>query len=233
MNSQREAIYSQRQELLRSEDLDPELRDMVADTIENVLAAWESTGTYEETRDFDGLVRNAKNVLNVDLGPEHKSLSRDELEELLVERTSAILERKRAELGDETWRRLVKVILLRTLDEQWKDHLTNMHNLEEGIGLRAYGQKDPLVEYRIEGAEMFQAMIDTVKERVTEFLLRVDMVKTEDEKLELKAPDVFYTNRDEGGPAPREVRKRAIDKVSRNAPCPCGSGRKFKQCCGA
>lgn len=152
-----------------------------------------------------------------------RGMTSREMKDFLQEKTHGLYEIRENELGSETMRELERVVLLRIIDEKWMDHIDAMDQLRNGIGLRAYAQKDPLVEYRFEAYEAFQAMIYSIKEDVVRFILRVRVVQ----KLEEKA-----TVEVQGG---GEVEKKPVKtgpKVGRNDPCPCGSGKKYKKCCG-
>ena len=128
---------------------------------------------------------------------------------------------------------LMKVIMLQTIDTQWKDNLLAMDHLKEGIGLRGYGQKDPVREYQKEGYDMFMDMIARVKEETVQKLCMVQIRREEEvQKIEEKRRQDYVMSRGEDTPAPATIRREAA-KVGRNDPCPCGSGKKYKKCCGA
>jgi preprotein translocase subunit SecA len=154
-----------------------------------------------------------------------EDMGRQEMQNFLVEKAHAIYEAREAELGPATMREIERAVMLRIVDEKWMDHLDAMDQLREGIGLRAYGQKDPLIEYKFEGYEMFQNMVDAIQDDVVRYIFRVRLAEPQQEK-----PRQVVENRyaEEGQKQP--VRRE--DKIGRNAPCPCGSGKKYKKCCG-
>ena len=146
---------------------------------------------------------------------------KDNLEEMALKAYEA----REEELGSETMRELERVLLLRVVDDKWMDHLDAMDQLREGIGLRAYGQKDPLIEYKFEGYEMFQGMISSIQEDVVRYIFRVNIVRPQEQP---KRKTV--ENRYEEDEPKRPVRRE--NRIGRNDPCPCGSGKKYKKCCG-
>ena len=176
-----------------------------------------------------------------------KGRNSDEVYDLVREEALALLEARRKELGDERMEEIEAYLLLQIMDVKWKDHLYAMDKLRSGIGLRAYAQKDPKIEYKREGYEAFQSMIDAIKEEVSSLILRVEIAEGQEER----RSDIWQVSDEshadmgvfessgmaEASEAPQisEVPKpfkRTTKKVGRNAPCPCGSGKKYKKCCG-
>ena len=143
----------------------------------------------------------------------------------------AIYEAKEKMYGDPIMREIERVILLKTVDRYWMDHIDNMDELRKGIHLRAYGQKDPVVMYRLEGFEMFDQMIASIREDTARLMLTVQLRAKEEPKREQVAKPTATSS--DGTDEKRPVRKTAAQKVGRNDPCPCGSGKKYKKCCGA
>ena len=155
-------------------------------------------------------------------------MKRDELKQYLKEKAVKLYEAKEAEFPEpEAIRELERVILLKVIDRKWMDHIDDMDQLRQGIGLQAYGQKDPLVEYKLNGYDMFDAMTESVKEDTVRLLYSV---KVEQKVEREQVAKVTGTNKDES--VAKGPKKRETPKVQRNAPCPCGSGLKYKQCCG-
>jgi preprotein translocase subunit SecA len=168
---------------------------------------------------------------------ERLDLNADRLFEKLLAEVNAAYRRQEEINGEEQMRHLERIILLQMVDTHWKEHLLNMDHLKEGIGLRGYGQKNPLNEYKKEGFNLFLNMIETVKEQTVGTLLRVQIVQPEEvarlEEEQRKQEQEMRLNRGAAGEEQaRKPLKRAEDKVGRNAPCPCGSGKKHKKCCG-
>ena len=141
-----------------------------------------------------------------------------------------VYDQKEAEYGSDLMRELERVVLLKTVDRYWMDHIDNMDELRKGIHLRAYGQHDPVVLYRKEGFDMFDGMISAIREDTARLMLTAQIRREEGPKREQVAQPVATSG--DGTGAPRTVRKKASDKVGRNDPCPCGSGKKYKKCCG-
>ncbi len=230
MNQQREVIYAQRRRVLLGEDLQDSIREMIEKVISKLVTRYTSEGKYPEDWDLQGLIAAGEQiflrpgVLDVD---ELVSLgSRDAIKERLLEEAEAHLQAREKELGAETLRDLERFILLRVVDAKWMDHLDAMDQLRQGIGLRAYGNADPLVEYRFEAYNMFQEMIDSIQEDVVRYLYRVNLVPAREER----RPRQVVENRGEEEQRPQPVRVQ--QQVGRNDPCPCGSGKKYKRCCG-
>lgn len=225
MNQQREVIYGQRRRVLMGENLRDIIAGMIEEVVSRAVATYCPDGVHQEEWDLDSLANYAAQVLLPD-GIEAQELAgkkRDELRELLVERTEQFYELREKELGPQTMRELERLILLRLVDEKWMDHLDAMDQLREGIGLRAYGQRDPLVEYKFESYEMFQNMVASIQEDVIRYLFRARVAVAPERRQTVE-------NRQPEEGTGRTVRRE--QKVRRNDPCPCGSGKKYKKCCG-
>ena len=234
MNRQREIIYSQRDQVLNGESVKDSVLSMLK---ESFLA---NAKTY--TADEDHTKWNLEGLRDYFLGwigtpddfhytaQELEDLTQEEIVQPLIDRALDIYEKKEAEYGDEMMRELERVILLKTVDRYWMDHIDNMDELRKGIHLRAYGQKDPVVLYRIEGFDMFDGMIAAIREDTVRLMLTVQIRRAEEPKREQVAKETGPSA--DGTDAPRTVRKTASQKVGRNDPCPCGSGKKYKKCCG-
>ena len=238
MNKQREVIYSQRRQILGGENL----RDTIYSFMEEVAASLVDTYTDEKTPpsewDWNGLSQRLAGQfgINLELSEDERSqISREELEELIISGLREAYDRQVERFGDEDMKQVERFILLQTLDNLWKDHLLNMDHLRDGIGLRGYGQKDPLQEYKREGYDMFMDMMDRFQEESLKILLRIRPLKEEEiERLEEKKrqeQEKLSFSHGEGDGKPKTVRRKT-KKVGRNAPCPCGSGKKYKKCCG-
>jgi preprotein translocase subunit SecA len=235
MNKQREVIYQQRKHLLGSEDLTEEVAGMTEDLLGGILDTYCSEETYSEEWDLQGLRDAFHRQFNVELADATADLQnsgRDKLKEILSERIRDYYHKKEAEFGAPLIRHIEKVVLLQSVDTHWKDHLLAMDSLKEGIGLRGYGQKDPLVEYKREGFAMFGGLMDRIKEDAVQRIFKIQVVREEAAapKLALPRPPVMRLNR--GEPEVQKPAHRTEKKVGRNDPCPCGSGKKHKKCCG-
>lgn len=225
INQQREVIYGERKKVLFGEDLKETIASMIDDVIEQVVNSFSGEQRYSDNWDLPGLYTYVEqNILpQPDFTLEDmKDMTSQDMKDFLQEKTHALYEVRENELGNETMRELEKVVLLRIIDEKWMDHIDAMDQLRNGIGLRAYAQKDPLIEYRFEAYEAFQAMIYSIKEDVVRFILRVRVVQKLEEKV---------TVENQGADVEKKPVK-AGPKVGRNDVCPCGSGKKYKKCCG-
>ena len=235
MNQQREIIYRQRREALQGGNLKPAVFDMIDDMIDSIIEQNTAEKSYAEDWNLDGL--NTEMLRIFGLQPNYtveslEDMDREALREDMLERAQKRYEAREQEFSEPIMRDLENYILLQTVDALWKDHLLNMDYLKEGIGLRSYGQQDPLVAYKREGHEMFQQMIDRVKEETLQKLFHIQ-IQREEQLQEMRAEQedqpMFYGPA-EGSPKQQAVRKDG--KVGRNDPCPCGSGKKYKKCHG-
>ena len=228
MNKQREVIYEQRRRVLVEESLKETILQMIDTLIGNALDIYCNQGVHPEEWDLQGLLDYSAELYlpHHQIVPEDLAeTGREEIRTILTEKSRETYDARENELGEETIRHLEKVILLRIVDEKWMDHLDGMDQLRQGIGLRAYGQKDPLVEYKFEGYEMFQNMISSIQEDVVRYIFRVNVVKEPARQHQ----NIVENKYDEGAP---KKPIRAAKQIGRNEPCPCGSGKKYKKCCG-
>ena len=228
MNKQRELIYTQRNKVLDGEELKDSILKMIDETIESYTQIYLSDDVVHDEWDINGLrehflgwIAEASDLRFTveELG----EISRGEVAELLKEKAHSKYEQREAEFGSQVMREIERVMLLRSVDTNWMDHIDNMDRLRQGIGLRAYGQHDPVVEYRNESYDMFSAMTDAIREQTSKLVLTVQVRKNEEVKREKVAKET------ETG-APLTVKGKGA--VSKNALCPCGSGKKYKRCCG-
>ncbi|MGB4703240.1 MAG: preprotein translocase subunit SecA [Syntrophomonadaceae bacterium] len=225
INQQREVIYGERRKVLFGQDLKPTIISMIDDVIDQVVDSFAGEVKYSDDWDLPGLLTYIeRNILpKVDFAVDDlKGMTRHDMKEFLRERAYQLYEEREAELGPETMRELEKALMLNIIDQKWMDHIDAMDQLRNGISLRAYGQKDPLIEYKFEAYDAFQSMIYSIKEDVVRYIFRVKMVQQREER------KTFENQGDEVERKPIRVEK----KVGRNDPCPCGSGKKYKKCCG-
>ena len=286
MNDQRSVVYEQRKDLMRIDDVSETVADMRHEVVDSVVDDHIPEKAYPEQWDLDGMHDACRRLLGVDLPikewASEEGIADEEIRDRITKEADVHVAAKLSNYGADIWRLAEKSLLLQILDQSWKDHLLTLDHLRQGIGLRAYGQRDPLNEYKAESFEMFENMLASLREQTTQLLshveLRVAGPDEEDSPVpERRAPQMQETRRDPalaragagapadgppalppgggGGraPAPREagepaqatagngtVRRAAFDqrnpetwsRVGRNAPCPCGSGRKFKRCHG-
>ncbi len=241
MNKQREVIYSLRKEILRGEDMRDTIMDMLRDVASMVVSGVANGKVHPSEWDFEELKKRLHGHFRIDVDSNRDILgsSKEEAEENIFELLKKRYEEKEKELSPEVMRALERFLLLQSIDYHWRDHLLAMDYLREGIGLRGYGQKDPLIEYKKEGYNMFLEMLDSIK---MDTISKLFLVKLErDETLEIRrevAKDISLERRDIVGESMGEEKRvtkpirRKGRKIGRNDPCPCGSGKKYKNCCG-
>jgi preprotein translocase subunit SecA len=241
MNRQREVIYGERRLVLEGEDISPQVQTFLADTLVAYVNA-ETTQGFGEDWDLDRLWQALKLVYPISFTPDEliakvgsrAAIDGEYLSAQILEDATVAYEKRQSDLGVEVMRELERKVLLSVLDRKWREHLYEMDYLQEGIGLRAMAQRDPLVEYQREGYELFSAMMDGIKEELASLVFNVQ-VSVEGDGSKVKAAGISekptnvaplqYTAADESGISNK-------GDVSRNSPCPCGSGKKYKRCHG-
>ncbi|MFA7430485.1 MAG: preprotein translocase subunit SecA [Rhodospirillaceae bacterium] len=261
MNDQRKVVYEQRRELMQAEDVADDLADMREEVVETLVHRAIPPKLMAEQWDMKGLHEDCVRVFNLDLPvaewAAEEGIAEDEIRDRVLAAVNEKLAGKAANYGPETWRMVEKSILLQMLDQTWKEHLLHLDHLRQGINLRAYAQRDPLNEYKSEAFELFQAMLAHLRERVTQVLCLVELQTTpREEDLAPRAQEMHMEHQEPepavgGGPVPgvavsATVHNPAVaeadrdprnpdtwGRVTRNEPCPCGSGKKFKHCHGA
>ena len=233
MNSQREIIYGQRQKVLAGEDVSESLHSMMRESVEENTSLFlggenASEWNFTELRaHYLGWLTKPDDFQYTD--EELASLKREDVAGMLIDRAEKILGAKEKLIGEKNMRELERVVLLRVVDRKWMDHIDDMEELRKGIHLRSYGQHDPVVEYRIEGFNMFDAMVASIREDTTKLLLMVQ-IRTNDE---IKREQVAKPTSESGGSSDGSIQKQPVKKtvkIGRNDPCPCGSGLKWKKC---
>ncbi|MGB1711375.1 MAG: preprotein translocase subunit SecA [Miltoncostaeaceae bacterium] len=274
LNKQREVVYAERRQVLEGADLSDRARDWIAEVLVETVDRYEDEDASVADWDLDGMFAEVAQLYPMSFGVEdvrHDSLTREELLDRLEDDAMEGYDRRESELGTDMVRDLERWVLLQLIDVDWREHLLNMDYLREGIHLRALGQKDPLSEYRLEGHQMFDEMMENVTREFVRYMFHVEL-EAPPEPVEAQPVDgVTYTSQDDPvqgfagfaeGPvdAPDEVAFEATepahfdeddatqaplpgvvetvvlddeDRVGRNDPCPCGSGKKYKKCCGA
>ena len=231
MNSQRETIYGQRNQVLQGDDVSASVRAMMEESITETIAMYTAGETTSEW-DLSGLRDHYRGWLCHDgdfaySDEELAKLTREELNKLLIDRATKICTDKEARYGSQMMRELERVVLLKTVDMKWMEHIDNMDELRKGIYLRSYGQRNPVVEYRIEGFDMFDDMIASIREDTTRLLLTVEIRTKEEPKREQVAVPM---GEGVGGTKTNTKTPAKVMKIGRNDPCPCGSGLKWKKC---
>jgi preprotein translocase subunit SecA len=252
MNKQREAVYRLRRRILEGLEgrnyIDRVVDDIVGSLIDRFCPEeadpedWETAALDNEYRSYFGLQSE-------ELGVDWSTISRPDLEERLVDGAREHYDRRVEQFGEESFARLARFLLLDTVDRQWKDHLLALDHLREGIGLRAYGQRNPLVEYKRESYALFEEMWERIEDHVVKFLYHAEPVEQMEHRRQRVATTLSHpeaqaleashaqqeqaANTPVGRPSAPVTVRRQQPKVGRNDPCPCGSGKKYKKCCGA
>ncbi len=236
MNSQREIIYGQRAKVLSGEDVSDSLHTMMEESIRGNVGTF-CAGEEQDQWDLEGLRDHYLGWLTKPEDFRYKEseldeLSQGQLEEVLLKRAKEIIAAKEEKYGADTMRELERAVLLRNVDIKWMDHIDDMDELRKGIYLRGYAQRDPVVEYRLEGFDMFDAMVDSIREDTTKMILTVEIRNREEDT---KRSQVAKVTGESGAGSDGTLKKQPVqkkEKVGRNDPCPCGSGKKYKKCCG-
>ena len=251
MNGQREVIYAERRKILEGQSLKEQALGFVEDVVREVTAEWAPADVYPDDWDRPGLLTALAEIFPVQSTEEDIAgfTEAPEIADHFVAEALAAYDAKEEAVGIDVMRELERVVLLNITDTKWREHLYEMDYLQEGIHLRAYAQRDPLVEYQREAFSMFEALTASIQEDFVKYIYRVEFVRREEQA---PAPRVqrLSENRDEvasgaggastggggaagGGPQPGNPQQAISDKTPRNAPCPCGSGLKYKKCHGA
>jgi preprotein translocase subunit SecA len=255
VNRQREVVYGDRRAVLLEEDVSEMFREDIAAVTEKLFQASADSGQANDNWDFETLEREYQTLFRTPLPiekDERLTIGYELASERLAERALASYHAKEERLGAEVCRQLERIVKLQVIDEHWKDHLNQLVMLRSGIGLRSYGQRDPLVEYKRESFNMFQDLMDRIERDSVSLFFRAELVSRQ-APAPTPAPAEMRASKDEvgylagGAPAPEAVDQprsaapapggpqtvtRDAPKVSRNEPCPCGSGKKYKRCCG-
>ena len=257
MNKQREVIYQRRSEILKKDDLKDLAREMMEELVDDLIETHTDEKSYPEEWDTEGLKREVYDHFQFLLDFDHQKLeemTQESLRDLMVQEALGRYEEKETELGSPLMRRLEKVIMLEAIDHFWKEHLLGIDQLKEGIGLRGYGQKDPLIEYQKEGYEMFLDTLEEIRRGTVRNLFRFSVVSEQErderrrrsqrmvltrgdmpqmmpEEMPQEMQDMAMAAEAGGGRRIETVRRQGR-KIGRNEPCPCGSGKKYKKCCG-
>ncbi|GHU75328.1 protein translocase subunit SecA [Clostridia bacterium] len=235
MNEQREIIYGERIKVLRGDNLKENIQNMMKGIVERAVTLYTGTDEYPDDWDVAGLneylhplFKKTAFVLTEEM---RETYSKDKLREDLTADIFGIYEKKEAEITEEHMRNLERAIMLRVVDQKWMSHIDDMDEMRQGITLRAYAQRDPLVEYKFLSYDMFEEMSNNIQLDTVKILMNIRLEVREQEERPKPVIKAMFTNRsDEPANTPK---KRKEEKVGRNEPCPCGSGKKYKQCCGA
>lgn len=237
MNQQREVIYKQRRTTLTGENLRDSIMGMIAEKGDEIADMFADEKALPDEWDFKAIAETVFKYFSFRMEAFDEDtldgLTREGLARLITDAAVEVYREKEQLLGDREIRNLERIVMLQAVDSLWKDHLLSMDHLKEGIGLRGYAQQNPLIVYKKEGFDMFQEMIARVKEETLSIMFRIQIAEPEKiDKLQKKnEQNLIFSSGDESDNRKKPV-KRANIKVGRNAPCPCGSGKKYKKCCG-
>jgi preprotein translocase subunit SecA len=237
MNQQREVIYRQRRDLLMGEDVHGTIEEMIFEKSEEIAAGFADERVLAENWDHKGISDAVFKRFNTRLAPLNQNtldgLNQEGLAQEIYDQCRAAYADREKLIGKETIGHLERVIMLQTVDNLWKDHLLSMDHLKEGVGLRGYAQQNPLLVYKKEGFEMFQDLIERVKDETLGILFRVQLAEPQSfEQMQREQDQELVYSGGDTGPAKKKPQRRTGKKVGRNDPCPCGSGKKYKKCCG-
>jgi preprotein translocase subunit SecA len=239
MNQQREIFYSLRKDVLSGHGIGEIIDNMIDDRVEAFVEEFVDPKAYPEDWEIQGLTNRLSRLFGFrpkigpeDLGEEaFDALKPEDLSDLIKEQVRSVYEEKEKLFGKEDLEQLERFLILQIIDHQWVDHLQDMDHMKEGISLRGYGQMDPLREYKREGFALFEGLMDRIKEETLGHLFRIQLVSRRPQERPNKKKPMQLSHGDEGE-RPTTVRRKG-KKIGRNAPCPCGSGKKYKRCCGA
>ena len=235
MNQQREVIYRQRREALQGQDIKESIEEMIWEKADEIAAAVANETIPPDEWDLKPMNDAVFKQFNFRMTIKDDTLNElnhESLAQLIFDTVMALYNQKEAAIGVKDFRQLERIVMLQTVDTLWKDHLLSMDHLKEGIGLRGYAQQNPLIVYKKEGFEMFQDMISRIKEETLAVLFRIQISEPEViEDFSKPKEQNFVLSHGEDAPK-KQPQKRSDKKIGRNAPCPCGSGKKHKKCCG-
>jgi preprotein translocase subunit SecA len=250
MDKQRQIIYGERRKILEGQDIHEQTLELVTDVVRSAVTEVANPDIHPEEWEWDGLFARVREIFPTNLTPDQFDPTKTSYEEVLetfVEDAEKVYQQREEELGAEQLREIERLVFLSVIDNRWREHLYEMDYLQEGIGLRAVGQRDPLVEYQREGYDMFTQMQEAIKEDFARYIFHVEAVHEEEQQrpqqmrqerpqIPMAQPMAPPTEGDEELPASgageTEFEQAKSDKIPRNAPCPCGSGKKYKQCHG-
>nr|WP_092074347.1 preprotein translocase subunit SecA [Dendrosporobacter quercicolus]NSL49251.1 preprotein translocase subunit SecA [Dendrosporobacter quercicolus DSM 1736]SDM89496.1 preprotein translocase subunit SecA [Dendrosporobacter quercicolus] len=232
MNQQREVIYGQRRQILMGESMRENIFHMIEKLVEKAMELYANEKAFPEDWDYSGLIEYCTGFFAPEgrlSQAELEKLSREELQEELLKAAEEAYNSREVLFGEASMRELEKVVMLKVVDGKWMEHLDHMDMLREGIGLRAYGQRDPLIEYKIEAYDMFQQMIENIQEDIVKYIFRVNIVTQPEDHLQQA-----QTSHGDVAAEASAARQPHVNKeqTGRNDSCPCGSGKKYKYCCG-
>lgn len=230
MNKQREVIYAQRRRVLKGENVYSAIEEMILSLIDEIIENYTTDENYTDNWDFDKIEESIFNHFGIMVQSDNVE-DKEELRKLLSQAVFDTYKKKEKEFSSEELRELERLVLLKVVDSNWMEHIDNMDQLKQGINLRAYGQVDPVQAYTKEGFGMFEEMNHVIREDTVKYLFHMEKV----EEIVNEKPVEVFTNDPSAGSEGDSAKKKPIvkkEKIGRNDPCPCGSGKKYKKCCG-
>jgi preprotein translocase subunit SecA len=240
MNKHREIIYSLRKDILDGQGLGEIIEGMIDEKVAALVEKWIDPKEHSENWEIQSLTDNVSRLFGfrLKIGPEDigeeafDSLKWEDLTDLVREQVRSAFQQKEKMFGKEDLAQLERFVILQIIDNQWVAHLQDMEHMKEGIGLRGYGQLDPLKEYQKEGFALFEELMDRIREETLNTLFRIQLIRQRPDEIPRKKKKPLHLSHGGDGSQPVTVRRKE-KKIGRNAPCPCGSGKKYKKCCGA
>jgi preprotein translocase subunit SecA len=236
MNEQREIIYGERNKVIAGANLRDNITNMIRAVINRAVDEYTAEGDIPEEWDIKGLNENLNPLFHAPAlvlsDDDMNNITKDSIKESLIENAAKIYEKKEIEITPERMREIERVMMMKAIDRRWMDHIDEMDQMRQGISLRSYAQRDPLVEYKFLGFDMFEEMSNNIQLDTVRGLFNVAIV-TEQQPQMQQAVDAsqMQTNSSETASAVKKPTRRADAKIGRNDPCTCGSGKKYKQCC--
>ncbi len=229
----RDRVYNLRNRILESEDVSELFCEMMNDILEEKLALWTDEDEHPEKWELSSFQGWLERTFGISVNIEKEeisSLTQESLAAKLGDEIQKAYNQREIDMGASMLRYIERMVMLQVIDNRWKDHLYDLDHLRKGIGMRAYGHKDPLIEYQKESKNLFDQMLTRVKEEAVEYVFRIRLASPGERRPapQRKTPSLVSASSSEA----RGVKPRKIAKIGRNDPCPCGSGKKYKKCCG-
>ncbi|MEW6086976.1 MAG: preprotein translocase subunit SecA [bacterium] len=229
MNKQRVVIYEERQAVLEGEELKEHIQEMLSEVLQDKMDIFLNENVHPEEWNTKAFIEWFHTLNSAKLDIDFLKTGRKNIEDIVYNKLLAIYEDKEKEISPDIMRKLERMIILQVVDNRWKDHLLSMDHLREGINLRAYAQRDPLVEYQHEGFVMFNTMNEKIKEEIIDYIYRIQLKKDVTPVTRRRQP-MYFSHAEPG--SIKKTEQRHSEDIGRNDPCPCGSGKKYKKCCG-
>jgi len=238
MSKQREVIYALRNSVLEGLSISEKIREMIDESIDEKLEIYCPKKEYPEKWEITAILEWLKRTFGLELKlskEEIGALNQELFKEKLLEKIKYIYNQREAEFTKEIYENIERQVMLQVIDNAWKNHLYDLDQLRKGVGLRAYGQKDPLVEYKKESLSLFMIMMDRIREETVEYVFRVQVMpqpRFRPQPISISSGQLPTAKQSQPFQKPQQTVATMPKKIGRNDPCPCGSGKKYKKCCG-